>query len=66
MEITLIILTSVILNAFFIVAYRVGYEAGRKQKENETERIEINDSNKKILQDYIDFATYTGGRKDER
>ncbi len=65
MEIILIVLTSAIISAVLFAAYRIGFAEGKKAKEDETDKIEVNDRNMKMLQDYLDFASYTGDtRKD--
>lgn len=68
MEITLIVLTSTLIATGFVGAYKLGIEEGRKQNKQE-EKIEMNDTNKKVIKDLVDFMNYTGAdssiRKDD-
>ena len=57
----MVILTSTLLSACFLIAYRIGYKDGLAHKDPET--LTVDDSNKKMLKEYINFVSFTGDEK---
>lgn len=61
MELILIVLTSTILSACFIYAFKLGYDKGyEKGSRDSREGVEISKANRRILQEYANFVSYDG------
>lgn len=62
MEIILIILTSTILSACFLLAYKFGYDKAKNEKPSQD--VEVSKENRKMLQEYANLMSYTGQERD--
>ncbi len=58
MEIILIILTSTLLSAGFLVSYRMGYNDAKSKKDPDS--LEINRHNARMMKEYANFVSYSG------
>lgn len=61
MQVLLVILTSTLLSACFLITYRIGYKDGLSHKDPET--LTVDDNNKKMLKEYINFLSFNGDEK---
>ena len=60
MEIIMIVLTSALLSAFFLAAYRIGYKDG---KEHRDDSVKISEADKEMLRQYANFISYDGNER---
>ena len=62
MQIIMIVLTSAVISACLLYAYRLGYEKGTKENR---EGINLNKYNERMLREYANFISYVGDERGE-
>lgn len=58
MELILIILTSAVLSAFFVICFYAGYKFGLEKKKDDS--LEMNDSNIDAIKGMAEWMNYRG------